>query len=60
MTANTSANNHSCAVSGHSAGTVKLLLEAGADKALVSNDGRTALRYAEQNGNDAVAALLRE
>ena len=42
------------------AGTVKLLHEAGADKALVCNNGRTALRYAEQNENDAVAALLRD
>ena len=42
------------------AGIVKLLLEAGADKALVCDDGKTALRYAEQSGNDAVAALLRD
>ena len=41
------------------AGTVKLLLDAGADKALVCDDGKTALLCAEQNGNDAVAALLR-
>ena len=41
------------------AGTVKLLLEAGADKTLVCNNGRTALWFAEENGNDAVAALLR-
>ena len=42
------------------AGTVKLLLDAGADKALVCDDGKTALLCAEQNGNDAVAALLRD
>ena len=41
------------------AGIVKLLLEAGADKALVCNNGRTVLWYAEQSGNDAVVALLR-
>ena len=37
-----------------------LLLEAGADKALVCNNGKTALQYAEQSGNDAVVALLRD
>ena len=42
------------------AGTVKKLLEAGADKALVCNNGRTALWYAKQHGNDAVAALLQD
>ena len=47
------------ALSNH-AGTVKLLLEAGADKALVCNNGQTALWYAEQDGNDAVVALLRD
>ena len=42
------------------AGIVKLLLEAGADKALVCDDGKPALWYADQDGNDAVAALLRD
>ena len=41
------------------AGTVKLLLEAGAVKALVDSNGRTALWYAEQSWPDAVAPLLR-
>ena len=41
------------------AGTVKILLEAGEDKTLVNGKKRTALSYAEENGNDAVAALLR-
>ena len=40
-------------------GVVALLLEAGADKALVDNEGRTALWHAEKSGNGAVAALLR-
>ena len=47
-----------CAVLAIHAGTVKLLLEAGADKALVCSSGRTARRYAEERDNDAVAALL--
>ena len=42
------------------AGTVKILLEAGADKTLVDRNERTALSHAEENGNDAVAALLRD
>ena len=46
------------ALSNH-AGTVKLLLEAGADKTLVDGNESTALSHAEHNGNDAVAALLR-
>ena len=41
------------------AGTVKILLEAGADKTLVDGNERTALSYAEENGHDTVAALLR-
>ena len=41
------------------AGTVKILLEAGADKTLVDGNESTALSYAEENGHDAVAALLR-
>ena len=41
------------------AGTVKILLEAGADKTLVDGNESTALSHAEENGNDAVAALLR-
>ena len=48
-----------CAAQFNHAGTVKLLLEAGAVKALVDSNGRTALWYAEQNGPDAVAPLLR-
>ncbi len=39
------------------AGTVNLLLEAGADKALVCNNGRTALWFAKSSGK--IAALLR-
>jgi len=46
--------------SGTSTSTVKLLLDAGANKALVSNDRKTALQYAEQKGKDAIAALLRD
>ena len=48
-----------CAAQFNHAGTVKLLLDAGAEKALVDSNGRTALWYAEQNGPDAVAPLLR-
>ena len=48
-----------CAAEFNHAGTVKLLLEAGADKALVDNKGRTALCHAEKAENNAVAALLR-
>ena len=46
--------------SGTSTSTVKLLLDAGANKALVCNDRKTALWYAEQGGKDAIAALLRD
>ena len=52
-------SNYAGTESNH-AGTVKLLLDAGADKALVCDDGKTALRHAEQSGNDAIAALLRD
>jgi hypothetical protein len=38
---------------------VRLLLEHGADPALASADGRTALFYAEEQGRDEVAALIR-
>ena len=48
-----------CAAEANHAGTVKLLLEAGADKVLVCDNGKTALWHAEKSGNGAVAALLR-
>ena len=38
--------------------SVRLLIEAGADDTLTA-DGKTALRWAEQNGHTEVAALLR-
>lgn len=39
---------------------VRVLLQSGADPKAQSRKGRTALEIAQQEGNDAVAALLRE
>lgn len=44
---------------GHS-DVVKALLEKGADVNVRSNDGKTALTYAEQSGNTEIIRLLKE
>ena len=49
---------HIAAWNGH-VRVVELLLGAGADKNMLTNDGRTALALAETRGHTEVADLLR-
>ena len=49
---------HRAAAQGH-VSTVVLLLAHGAERSLVDSAGRTALSYAEENGFDKVADILR-